>query len=335
MLAALSLVAGAGAAVPGTGAVVDAVSDEFEAPWSFDYQTNRSANGLWYGSFRGAPETLQIVPPPGGSFGGSEGALVLRSIDDNDDPWPTQEDLVSVFHSSTALGRALTAAEQPAVMAWVWFPPVAVWPWKPDGQNCFGLRTAARDGGLEYYPSLIAWHEPDGSGTLRVRIGDGVIADFGILPLPSQGGWYTLGISWNEAGRTEYYAAPGRVSLTAEDLVCLDNWSDREMETLEYHFFSIGYPESPDSSPDFLADRCLVFTQAIPLLPTLRVEKEGEDSVRVRVEGCAAGFGYDLERNAALQPASWDPVERWVSDGTDRTITLPAGGPAAFFRVGR
>ena len=33
------------AGVPGTGAVIDAISDEFEPPWTFNYQSNLSSNG--------------------------------------------------------------------------------------------------------------------------------------------------------------------------------------------------------------------------------------------------------------------------------------------------
>ncbi|MEQ1862256.1 MAG: hypothetical protein ABMA13_20250 [Chthoniobacteraceae bacterium] len=340
-LAALCLCAGGFAlgGVPGLGVVVDAISDEFEAPWSFNSQTNLSANGLWYGSFRGAPEVIQLVTPPDGATAESASALRLRSIDVSDDGNPGMEDLVSDFYDSTVLGRFLDFAEQPSFVTFAWFPPVADWPL---AQNVFGFRLAAWDDTLvsggnphgEYYPSIWAYRDSDGLGYLNARVGDGVVYDVIIAQITSTG-WFTLGLSWNAQGQIEYYAAPGRRALGADDLLYTDTVSARRLDTVPYHFFSLRFPASGSVSPDFLADRCRAFTRSAPALPSLGSLARAGTSFSMTIAGMTSGFGYRVERSATLAVNSWQEVERFVSNGQGRAFADTYAGSTMFYRVAR
>lgn len=336
--AALGLTARAG--VPGTGAVIDAISDEFEPPWTFDYQMNLSSNGLWYGQFRGAPEILQLVTPPDGSDATSTTALRLRSVDTADDSYPGAEDLVSQFYSTTLFGRAVAFAEEPSYVTWVYFPPIATWPLTVDGSNCFGFRLAARDHTLigpdnengEYYPSIWAYRGSDGQGYLVARVGDGYVEDVPIASVPS-GGWYTLGMSWNAQGQTEYYAASGRLALQAGHRLYTDTLSARKMETVPYHFYSLRFPATGSPSPDFLADRCRVYTRSLPKVPTLSALASSGSTFRMTISGTTPGFLYRVEKRSTLTSGAWQEVERFLSDGQPRFFTNPLSGTQSFYRV--
>ena len=83
--------------VPGTGTKLDKVGDDFEDPeWSWvsnapkssdeqDHQVRLpggfSRNGRWAESaLRGAPDIAKRVPTPAGGIPGSEGALLMRTL---------------------------------------------------------------------------------------------------------------------------------------------------------------------------------------------------------------------------------------------------------------
>jgi hypothetical protein len=337
-----SLIVSSGAGVPGVGIVIDAISDEFEPPWTFDYQANVSSNGLWYGSFRGAPETLQLITPPGGTDATSTTALRLRSVDTADVDYPGSEDLVSQFYSTTLFGRAVSFAEEPSYVTWAWFPAISTWPLTVDGSNCFGFRVAARDHTLigpdnsngEYYPSIWAYRGSDGQGYLVARVGDGYVEDVPIASVPS-GGWYTLGMSWNAQGQTEYYAASGRVALQTGHRLYTDTVSGRKLEVVPYHFYSIRFPATGSASPDFLADRCRVFTRALPAIPALNALSLAASTFRMNIAGATAGFMYRVEKRASLSTGAWQEVERFISNGQPRAFVNSATGTQMFYRVAR
>ena len=86
-----------GQLVPGTGRKIEQVGDDFEDPqWRYignwpksteenndrhNYPSGKSANGRWYeGMKRGQPDFLRRVPTPAGGLVGSEGSLMLRSL---------------------------------------------------------------------------------------------------------------------------------------------------------------------------------------------------------------------------------------------------------------
>ena len=83
--------------VPGTGKKIEQVGDDFEDPqWHYignwpksteennerhNYPSGKSANGRWYeGMKRGQPDFLRRVPTPAGGLVGSEGSLMMRSL---------------------------------------------------------------------------------------------------------------------------------------------------------------------------------------------------------------------------------------------------------------
>jgi len=338
----LALAGHALAGVPGVGIVIDAISDEFEAPFSFDHQANISSNGLWYGQFRGAPEIVQLVAPPDGATAESASALRLRSIDNGDDPNPGMEDFVANFYDATLFGRFLEFSEEPSFVTYAYFPPVSQWPQTAEGSNCFGFRVAAWDDTLvspsnphgEYYPSIWAFRGSDGKGYLNARVGDGFIPDVLIAEITSTG-WFTLGISWDAEGRIEYYAAAGRRELTAGDLIYTDIYSARRLDVVPYHFFSLRFPATGNTSPDFLVDRCRVFTRRLPAIPKIRTLTSTGASHEMSIDGTTPGFAYRVQRTGNLVTGSWQEIERFVSDGLSHVFTDTPGGTKIFYRAGR
>lgn len=327
------------AGVPGSGYIVDALSDEFENQWSFDYANNTSSNGLWYATFRGAPEQMALVASPEGAVGGSAQALQIRSVDNGDDAYPGMEDLVARLYDNTVVGHFLAHSEGPSVVGWVYLPPISLW---PVGTHSFGFRAAARDSTLisasnplgEYYPSLWTYRANDGKGYLMIRVGDGFTPDFLVAEFTS-GGWYTFGISWNALGQTEYYAAAGRVTLASGDLFYTDSGSGRVMEVLAYHFFSLRFPADGSLSPDFLVDRCRVFTSVEPIPPSIQLAFPSPLEVSLATAGGTPGFAYRIERSFDLSPGSWQTVAEFLNDGgTSLRLEEPAFN-TGFFRLAR
>jgi hypothetical protein len=267
----------------------------------------------------------------------------MRSIDNGDDGYPGMEDLVTNFYTSSTLGRQLEVAEEPSLVTYAWFPPVSQWPLTAEGAHCFGFRVAARDHTLvstsnplgEYYPSIWAYRGSDGLGYLRARVGDGFAYDVTIAQVVTTG-WFTLGLSWDAAGRIEYYAAAGRRALTASDLIYTDTESDRRLESLAYHFYSIRFPAAGGTSPDFLADRCRVYTRRLPQIPTLQSLARVGTKFQMTIAGMTGGFAYRVERSATLAANSWQEVDRFTATGQPVAFEDPAaGGTALFYRVAR
>lgn len=328
--------------VPGQGAVIDVISDEFESPWTFDQVQNRSSNGLWRGAFGGTPDVLELVTSlPGGTLPSTTAALRIRSLD-TDDATPTEDSLVTQAYGSTLLGRSLIQNENPSLVCWVYLPPVSQWPVASGAnQRSFGFGVLARDPGVlqaQYYPTIFAFRAPIGSGGqgyFGASPASTATNDIVLKPVDSAGGWYTLGLSWNASGQTEFYVAPGRVELTAADLCYTDTSSGRTMGYLVLHFFTIAYPQDALLSPDFLVDRCRVFTQSLPGLALLRSLAFSNNTFSMTIKGTTAGFAYHVQRKSALNAASWQDLETFVSDGHDRLFSDMTAGTRLFYRVSR
>jgi hypothetical protein len=97
LLAWMSVTALAEPIVPGTGAKVAEVGDDFEDEhWEYRFNppkssrdidaqdrlpTGESANGRWYESVkRGHPDIVRRVETPAGGLSGSRGSLLLQSL---------------------------------------------------------------------------------------------------------------------------------------------------------------------------------------------------------------------------------------------------------------
>ncbi|GEM_PF-3324978 len=260
---------------------VDEISDNFDDPsWNYNYAAQSSANGKWRESFRGVPETLQRVATPAGGPAGSTGALSIRSVDNGKDAYRTQDDFLTRDYSAS-MGRYPARADLPIITTQVYLPPVseleADW-------FIAGFRTEARSNDrmgsgnavgyyypsiwINYYPQSGQGHISQTSPYLSVRLGDGFSSD--TLPaspyLPNTG-WWTLGLSFDEAGIAYYYARSGTDELTSSDII-FDSTRfatthasgvNPFMDSLAYSYFSVGQIQGPENSPNLLLDNFNVY----------------------------------------------------------------------------
>ena len=308
------------AAAPG-GHIVEAISDECD-----------SLSPVWSAGLRGMPEVLTT----------SNGLLSIRSIDNGDDDYPSAEDMISTY--ADQLGRPLGATEGPSVVTWVWFPPFVEW---PSGFNAsmfrewLGFRVTAYDRALPsgtgfYFPGIFVSTD-DAGPCLIARVGDGYAPDVTIARVHVDG-WWTLGLAWNEEGETEYYAAPGRVTLTDAHLLhrtprFQDPVANRTLDALIGNFWALRmtFPSTGQLSTNWTVDHWRVYVQKAPALPKIAPSLQSGE-IRLDLAGFDRGFRYLLQRSDDL--AGWETIEDFVSDGQDRTILKAANG-RSFHRVAR
>lgn len=268
--------------------------------------------------------------------------LSIRSIDNGDDPYPSAEDMTSTY--AEQIGRALEAAEGPSIVATIWLPPFDEW---PSGVNAsgfrewLGVRVTARDAQLPlnsgfYFPGIYVATD-DAGPCLIARVGDGYADDVTIARVATPG-WWTLGLAWNAEGRTEYYAAPGRVSLTSADLLHVtpnfeDPAANRSMDQLVGNFIALRmtYPPTGQLSPDWRMDNFRVYTRTPPASPKLALRVEAGEA-RLEIVGSSRGYRYLLQRSSDLK--SWQTALDFVSDGDTAAFAEPATS-RGFYRVAR
>lgn len=307
-------------AAPG-GHLVEAISDECDV-----------ISPIWSAGLRGFPEALSA----------QNGLLSIRSIDNGDDDYPSAEDMISTY--ADQLGRPLPAAERPSVATWVWFPPFAEW---PTGYNAsmfrewLGFRVTAQDSGLPsgtgfYFPGIFVSTDDDGP-CLIARVGDGYAPDVTIARVEVDG-WWTLGLSWNEAGETEYYAAPGRVTLTDAHLLhrtpkFAEPVANRTIDALIGNFWALRmtFPPTGQLSPNWRVDHLRVYVQTPPALPETTLTHENGE-VRLRILGSSKGFRYLLQRSGDLE--TWRTVADVMSDGVPWDYSEANASPG-FYRITR
>ena len=307
-------------AAPG-GHLVEAISDACD-----------TLNPIWTPGLRGMPESRTI----------QSGVLSIRSIDNGDDPYPSAEDMTSTY--ADQIGRALDASEGPSIVAWIWLPPFDEWPVGVNAsgfREWFGVRVTAYDAELPlingfYFPGIYASTD-DAGPCLIARAGDGYGPDITIGRIAAAG-WWTFGLSWNAEGVTEYYAAPGRVSLTSTDLLHVsptypDPAANRSIDQLIGNFIALrmAYPPTGQLSPDWLMDNFRVYVRTPPALPRLSLRLEN-GQVHLDIVGSARGFRYLLQRSADL--SGWSTAADYISDGADRTFSEPAP-TTGFYKVAR
>lgn len=314
--ALLLLPLGCIAAPPG-GHLVEAISDECD-----------SVSPIWGPGLRGMPEVLTAT----------NGLLSIRSIDNGDDDYPSAEDMISTY--ADQLLRPLSAAERPSVVTWVWLPRFNEW---PTGTNAAGLRewlgfrVTAYDAGLPsstgfYFPGIFIATD-DAGPCLIARVGDGYTEDVTIALIASPG-WWTLGLSWNEAGETEYYAAPGRLTLTSSDLLHVPPRSanpeaNRSIDDLIGNFWALRmtYPSTGQISTNWIVDHLRVYVGTAPALPAVTVSTSSGQP-QIEMVGCERGFRYLVQRSEDL--VAWATIDDFVSDGGNRQSPTLSRGAAPF-----
>ncbi len=121
--------------VPGTGKKLATVGDDFEdSEWRFignwpkstkenndrhNYPSGKSANSRWYeGMKRGQPDFIRRVPTPGGGLVGSEGSLLMRSLQTGIPGVPSYRVQQDDFIADTMyrLGRPIAAGRMPSLI---------------------------------------------------------------------------------------------------------------------------------------------------------------------------------------------------------------------------
>ncbi|MFN2509336.1 MAG: hypothetical protein ABR589_11260 [Chthoniobacterales bacterium] len=318
--AAIFFVAASCVAAPG-GHLVEAISDECD-----------TVSPIWSAGLRGMPESLVS----------QNGILSIRSIDNGDDDYPSAEDMISNYADD--LLRALAISERPSVISWVWLPPFEQW---PSGVNAsgyrewFGMRVTAYDQSLPlnnglYWPGIYVSTD-DAGPCFIARVGDGYGPDITIGRIPTAG-WWSLGLSWNEQGETEYYAAPGRVALTDAHLLHVtpkydDPAANRTLDELKGNFWALRmtYPSTGQLSADWRVEYLRVYVRTPPALPKVTINLIGPQ-VRIEIAGTTRGFRYLLQRSGNL--ATWSTIDDFVSEGENR-IVQEAASKRAFYRVAR
>lgn len=263
--------------VPGTGVKIDEVGDDFEDE-SWDYVFNgqksseeidgqmrnpagRSTNGRWYeGVKRGHPDVIRRVPTPEGGLAGSEGSLLLKSLNTGVpgriSRQMQQDDFICNVHYR--MKGAIPVWQTPSVVTRVFLPPVSEWERRTGPHFAFRAAldatvTKPRTGFLAagssteketYWPGMfIEFTAADGKRNLhdyaaiRVRAnrrgGDYIAKQIEVT------GWWTLGMSFTPDGQVHYYAKPGIEDLTAEDHIASDFPYGYRCEDFKTFFFNV------------------------------------------------------------------------------------------------
>lgn len=132
--------------VAGTGVAVKRVGDDFEdVNWKFNHYFPKSsrnldkrerspggesANDRWYeGIKRGQPDVIRRVATPAGGLAGSQGSLLLQSLQTGIPGKNTyqqqQDDFIANVHY--LLGGAIPISQTPSVVVRVYLPPLNTW----------------------------------------------------------------------------------------------------------------------------------------------------------------------------------------------------------------
>ena len=243
--------------VPGTGVQLSHVGDDFEDDaWEFipnnpksseDIDKNqrlpmgKSNNGRWYeGAKRGHPDIVRRVPTPPGGIEGSEGSLLLKSLQTGIPKSPSfkmhQDDFIC--NVQYRVGGTIRVDQSPSMTTRVFLPPMEKWE-NRNGPH-FAFRAAVETTIQEtktkflfsskeekdeiYWPGLFilrATRKENGRvvpyAHFRVR-SDRNGGDF-MGPEIKETGWWTLGLSFTPDGLTHYFAKPGVEELTRDDYI--------------------------------------------------------------------------------------------------------------------
>jgi hypothetical protein len=265
---------------PGTGIVVTEVADDFEdVNWSYTFNLPKiynneettlnknlpagiSSNQIWYeGPKRGQPDVIQRVPTPEKGIPGSQGALLLRSLQTGG-AYPTykqqQDDFVCNF--AQTIGK-VPVSLSPNVVTRVYLPPIEQWERRtgchfafrasldtetPLYRNAsFGSQSVKID---ESWPGMFVNMEmkrpdPATPEDLPVRLFVWMKADQRGHQLKgpeiTQLGWWTFGMSFTPDGQVHYYARPGVEDLTDSDYITSSFPYGQNAARLRNFFFNV------------------------------------------------------------------------------------------------
>jgi hypothetical protein len=201
----------------------------------------KSNNGRWYeGAKRGHPDIVRRVPTPPGGLEGSEGSLLLKSLQTGIPKSPSfkmhQDDFIC--NVQYRVGGTIRVDQSPSMTTRVFLPPMEKWE-NRNGPH-FAFRAAVETTIQEtktkflfsskeekdeiYWPGLFilrATRKENGKvvpyAHFRVR-SDRNGGDF-MGPEIKETGWWTLGLSFTPDGLTHYFAKPGVEELTREDYI--------------------------------------------------------------------------------------------------------------------
>jgi hypothetical protein len=279
--------------VPGSGVQLTQVGDDFEdESWSFtpnnpksteDIDENqrqplgKSANGRWYeGAKRGHPDIVKRVATPEGGLPGSEGSLLLKSLQTGIPNRPSfkmhQDDFIC--NVQYRLGGTIPVSQSPSMTTRVYLPPMEEWE-RRNGPH-FAFRAAVETTITEtkkqflfasaekkdeiYWPGLFILRGVKKQGGenvpyayFRIRA-DRNGGDF-LGPEIQTMGWWTLGISFTPDGLVHYFAKPGVDELTRADyLATAMPYGYRCEEVRSFFYNVVNSDNGRDWSTDWIVD---------------------------------------------------------------------------------
>ena len=262
--------------VPGTGALVKGVGDDFEdEKWSWNYRhpksseeqdkrmrgpMGKSVNGRWFeGPKRGTPDVVKRIELPSPGLEGSTHGLLIATLNAGIPGRVTyemqQDDLIYNMMRVTGLG--ISVADSPSVVTRVYLPPFEQW--ENRSGPSFGFRAGCythaiitgedhpdkgRWGLEEYWPGMFICFESSHDGRhkqdgayLRIRGGRNGGEIRG--PRMDKTGWWTLGLSFSPDGRVHYFAKPGVEELTMDDHITSQTPYGYRTERLKTFFYNV------------------------------------------------------------------------------------------------
>lgn len=262
--------------VPGTGRKIADVGDDFESEdWKYNFRMpkssenidkqrrgpfGRAANNRWYeGAKRGDPDVIKRVETPKGGLAGSQGALLIRSLQTGI-PGRTshklqQDDLICNIHEK--IGRT-AVSQEPSCVVRVYLPPVDTWENRTGPHFAFRIALEStvskpRKGFLAvgnskqteiFWPGMFIEFDSKHDGKrshdyawIRIR-GDRLGRDFKGMQI-TKAGWWTLGMSVSRDGAVHYFAKPGVEDLTMKDHITSQVPYSYRAEKFRTFFFNV------------------------------------------------------------------------------------------------
>ena len=229
--------------IPGAGRRIAEIGDDFEDPaWEYIYNDPKScqdldaqkrnkplgysANGRWAESgYRGHPDVIERITPPAGGIAGSQGALLLKTLESGCpgeyNNQREQEDFLATFP------QTFTPAQRPSVVVHYYLPPYDQWrPRLHAAQLSIRTQTLSHVKGGEPDPNGWIWpgmwivfrpaseQYPTDTAYIRMRANEEGHdqAAIGLYP-----GWWTFGLSFSKDGKVHYFASEGAEPLDASD----------------------------------------------------------------------------------------------------------------------